>query len=806
MELDQNTIIFISVIFTALIASIITALYFIFKMREEGRLERSLNMVLFVVMLPGFVSEKEGEKKEAKNFIAIFEQFLTGLSEITDKGFFKDFIYGKPYLVFEIAVPANADNIFFYISAPRKFVDIVERQIHSFFPAAVYEKTHDYNVFVRGGYSAGSYVSLNKHYLMPIHTYQRLEVDPLNAITNSLSKLSAHGEGGSVQFLFAPARGWQMLGNEVVKQMQKGLNFGKALEKARGGFLEIFRLEKKDKEPRPLTPMQEEEIKSISEKIQKIGFAVNVRLAASATTKARAEEILSQLEKSFSQFATPNLNSFKINRLAEKKLEKSLFQFSFRLFDVRQKMILNTEELASLFHFPTPYLETPKIKYLTSKKAPPPVNLPQEGVTLGVNNYRGIETVVKMTRDDRRRHLYIIGQTGTGKSYLMQNIMRQDMENGDGCCYIDPHGEAIDFLLGTVPKNRADDVIVFDPSDLERPLAINFLEYDPAFPEQKTFIVNELLNILDRMYDLKATGGPMFEQYLRNTLMLLMEYPEKGFTLMEVPKVLADAEFRRSLLVNCQNIIVKEFWEKEAEKAGGEAALANMVPYITSKFNVFIANDYMRPIIGQSKSSLNFADIMNNKKILVVNLSKGKVGDLNSQLLGAIIVGKLTQAALARVNIPQEQRNDFYLYIDEFQNYTTPSISTILSEARKYRLCLGIAHQFIGQLPEDISKAVFGNIGSMALFRVGPEDADFLVKFLEPVFSSYDLVNLDNRNALMKLLINGAVSQPFNLMTVKGPDSDPEIFSIVKDLSRLKFGRDRAIIEEEIKERYRQAF
>lgn len=810
-QIDPKILIFLGVLFIALIVSVIVALFFISKIKDEGRLERSLNMVLFLVTLPKFKSEKEGEKKEEKNIISISEQFLTGLSEITEKGFLRNFIYGQPYLAFEMAVPANTDEILFYIAVPRKFADILERQIHSFFPDAVYERVKDYNPFVLGGYSVASYISSNKHYAMPIKTYQKMEIDPLNALTNSMSKLQGRGEGGAVQILIAPARNWQSFSSKVIKQMQKGLDFSKALKKAHGGLVELifgwFKNEE-NKEPKPLTPIQEEEIKAISEKAQKVGFAININLIASAATKGRAEEVLSQIEKSFAQFSSPNLNSFKINRFNEKSVERAIYNFSFRIFHMHGKMILNTEELASVFHFPTPYLETPKIKYLTFKKAPPPIAMPEEGIILGLNNYRNIETMIRMTRDDRRRHMYIIGQTGTGKSFLMQNMMRQDMEAGEGCCYIDPHGEAIDFILGVVPKNRADDVVVFDPSDLERPLALNFLEYDPAHPELKTFIANELLGILDRLYDLKTTGGPMFERYLRNTLSLLMDFPEKGFTIMEIPKVLADEEFRNALLANCKDVFVKDFWEKEAMKAGGDSALANMVPYITTKFGVFINNDYMRPIIGQSKSTLNFSEIMNGKKILVVNLSKGKLGDLNSQLLGALIVGKLTQAALERANLPPEQREDFYLYIDEFQNYTTPSISTILSEARKYKLCLNLAHQFIGQLPEDISKAVFGNVGSMALFRVGPEDAKFLVEFLKPVFSEYDLINLDSRNALIRLLVNGMVTQPFNLTTEMKDmlKPDVEIALAIKQLSRLKFGRDKAIIEEEIKTRYQQTF
>ena len=295
----------------------------------------------------------------------------------------------------------------------------------------------------------------------------------------------------------------------------------------------------------------------------------------------------------------------------------------------------------------------------------------------------------------------------------------------------------------------------------------------------------------------------MFEQYTRNALLLLMDDPNEGATLMEVPKVMADAVFRKRLIGKCRNIVVRDFWEKEAEKAGGEAALANMVPYITSKFNVFIANDFMRPIIGQSKSSINFRDIIDNKKILLVNLSKGRLGDINSHLLGLIIVGKLTMAAFGRIDMPEELRKDFYLYIDEFQNFTTESISTILSEARKYRLCLTMAHQFIKQLPEKIRDAVFGNVGSMIAYRIGPEDADFMVKQFAPIFDQNDLLNIDNFNAYAKLLIGNMTSKPFNLSVPRPPSGNEEMISSAKELSRLKFGRPRAEVEEEIARRYK---
>ncbi|OGI21363.1 MAG: hypothetical protein A2808_01360 [Candidatus Moranbacteria bacterium RIFCSPHIGHO2_01_FULL_55_24] len=420
---------------------------------------------------------------------------------------------------------------------------------------------------------------------------------------------------------------------------------------------------------------------------------------------------------------------------------------------------------------------------------------------LGFNDYRGTETEIRITDADRRRHMYVVGQTGVGKSNFLQEMAKKDARAGKGFCFIDPHGDAIEDILASIPKERAEDVIVFDPADTGKPLGMNMLEYDPAHPEQKTFVINEMIGIFDQLYDMKATGGPMFEQYMRNAMLLVMEHPESGSTLMEIPKVLADENFRRMKLSHCENPIVRDFWQKEAEKAGGEAALANMVPYITSKLTAFISNDLMRPIIAQQKSAFNFRDVMDQKKILLVNLSKGRLGEINARLLGMIIVGKILMAALSRVDMPEEERSDFYLYLDEFQNVTTTSIAQILSEARKYRLVLVLAHQFIGQLKEEISKAVFGNVGSLISFRVGPDDAEFLEKQFAPVFSAQDLVNVDNYRCFVRLLLNNELTKPFNMKTYPPSNGNQEVANALKELSRLRYGRDASIVKSEILER-----
>ncbi|OGM98793.1 MAG: hypothetical protein A2817_00205 [Candidatus Yanofskybacteria bacterium RIFCSPHIGHO2_01_FULL_39_8b] len=431
--------------------------------------------------------------------------------------------------------------------------------------------------------------------------------------------------------------------------------------------------------------------------------------------------------------------------------------------------------------------------------------MPGDGIVLGKNIYRGEERIVRMTDGDRQRHLYIIGQTGTGKSTLMKAMIRQDIENGKGLCLIDPHGEFAEFAASVIPKNRIDDVIYFDPGDIDRPMGLNMMEIDPKHPEQKTRVIDELFGIFDKLYDLKQTGGPMFEKYFKNSALLLLDdYEHEIPTLADISRVLVNNAFRADKLSRETNPLVKEFWELEAQKAGGEASLANMAPYISSKVTAFVFNEFLRPIINQKKSAFNFRDVMDNQKILIINLSKGRIGDLNANLLGMVIVGKLLMAALSRVDLPESGRKDFYLYIDEFQNFTTDSIGIILSEARKYRLDLIVAHQFIKQLKENIRDAVFGNVGSIVSFRIGPDDAEFMKNKFEPIFIPQDLINIDNLNAYVSLLINGQTTRPFNIKLetdkVFGAGS-LEITNSIKEISRLKYSQPRDEVEKEIQER-----
>lgn len=780
------------------------------KMRNSGQLTRSLNMAILRVSVSKKQEQREkNTSEERKQNISVMEQLFSNLSNIREPMLTR-LLYGPFYMSFEISTPTDSNEIFFYVGTPKKFISIVEKQIHSFYPDANIERINDYNIFVPNGGSAGSYMTLKKDFVFPIKTYQNLEADPLSSLTSALSKIPL-GEGAAFQLVMRSTGNiWQEKSKSVIKMMQKGKGFdgnvgnNSAFIKSLNWMLEtLISSGKKKEEDKPvtLTPIQEEVIKSIESKAGKIGFEVNIRLVTSAPTKEKAENLLKELENSFTQFNLPHGNGFRIIEAFLGKsrfLNRTVYNFIFRNFENSRKIILNTEELSSIFHFPTAATETPQIKWQKSKQSPPPSVMVDDGLVLGSSVYRGDDRIVKIGKEDRRRHMYIVGQTGTGKSGFLGEMIKQDIKNGEGLCVIDPHGDLIEEALEAIPKERAEDVILFDPSNMDRPIGLNLLEYDPRYPEQKTFVINEMIKVFDKLYDLSKTGGPMFEQYMRNAMLLIMDDPESGSTLIEISKVMADAEFRKYKLSKCRNVMVKDFWQKEAEKAGGEAALANMVPYITSKLTQFISNDTMRPIIGQQSSSINFREIMDNRKILLVNLSKGKIGETNAYLLGLVLVGKILISSLSRTDIPQEDRKDFYLYIDEFQNFTTDSISTILSEARKYRLCLTLAHQFLGQLPENIQKSVFGNVGTICSFRVGPEDAEFLAKQFAPVFGEQDLINIDNYNLYLKLMINGVMSEGFNIKTYPPQRGDKELAQNIKELSMLKYGRDREVVEREI--------
>lgn len=787
--------IFLPAIFVIIVIGI--AFFLILRRLRRERLTQALNLKLLSVRLPQLAAAKtESQQKDFKdeiNFSAQLFGILTGL---------------KSPFCFEAAVHHIGEEIHFYIAVPANSIDFVSRQIEGLWKDARVAPTDDYNIFNPAGINQGVYIKQKLPYALPVRTYIEANVDTFAPILSGFSKLNEVGEGAGIQILAKPApKSAKKSIFKIIAGLKKGGKFEDIFKGLVFEWKDVWEaLAPKDESKKEKEKFIDDEmIKAIEAKAAKPLLAVNLRILVSAPSQYQADAILESVSGGYSQFHAPRRQELKI--IKPRDIKKLAYQFSFREFDDNQAMILNIEELASMFHFPSSTTDIPRVKWLKSKESQPPTTLSKTGTLIGASSFRNEKKKVYITEDDRRRHIYIIGQTGTGKSTLLTNMVIDDINQGKGVSIIDPHGDLVEKILARIPKNRVDDVIVFNPGDIQRPLGMNMLEYDFNRPEQKTFIANEMLGIFQKLYPESGEAlGPVFQQYMRNSVLLLMEDAiNEPATLVEVPRVFTDSEFRNRKLGRIKNPVVIDFWEKEASQVKGEASLSNMGPYITSKFNPFLANDYVRPIIGQANSAFNFRQIMDEGKILLVNLSKGKIGDINANLLGMIITGKILMAALSRVDISrEEQRRDFNLYIDEFQNFTTDSIATILSEARKYRLNLAIAHQFIAQLTEKIRDSVFGNVGSIIAFRVGAQDAEFLVKQFEPVFSENDLINIDNFNAYVKILINGATSKPFNIKTLPPEGGDEKLAEKIKELSRFKYGRNQQEVEEEILLRLRK--
>lgn len=794
----------------------------------KNKVSQSFARKVILVTVPKQTEEKNDAAplslQQIQERIGATEAFFSTIAGLKSEKGFKAWLLGHRD-VFALEIVALEGKINFYIAVPAHLQGYIEEQINAQFTHAFIEEVPDYNLFSPKGFIKGSMLKFTRPDFLPIKTYKKMESDPLNAITNALSKINEK-DGAAIQFIIKSARpSWRQLGVKIASKMHQGKRFEDAWKEVKGGpgkwFKDFFTAVKTkppvDQQKQPeqyrLTPQEEEMVKGIEEKCSKAGVDTNLRIVVSSENQARLDEYLNNLASAFSQYNIYQYgNSFET---CGRPLKRLINDFIYRNYDEGRSFILNTEALASVYHLPIPRVnDAPNIRWLEARKAPPPANMPREGLLMGYNVYRGKQTEVRIKRDMRRRHMYTIGMTGTGKSWFIEGMIMQDIVNGEGCCYIDPHGDAIEHILQRIPKERAEDVVILDPGDVSRPIGLNLLEFHSQ--EEKTFAINELMAIFDKLYDLKATGGPMFEQYFKNAAALIMGDPESGSTLLEISRVLADEDFRRYKLSKCKDQLVKDFWEKEAQKAGGEASLANMVPYITSKMSPFISNDFIRPIISQQESTIDFSDIMNSKKILLVKLAKGKIGQINSNLLGMLVIGKLLMAALARGDMAEEERKDFYLYVDEFQNYLTDSMEIILSEARKYRLCLSIVHQYIGQLVKNndtkFKDAIFGNVGTKCAFRIGVDDAEAMTKEFSGVFNENDFLNAPSFNCYVKLLIDNANPSGFNMKTIPlwelpgVPKENSELAEAIKKLSKLKYGKDPEIIDMEVKERQMKTF
>ena len=764
-------LILISVVF-----GIFQFIAFLFRRNAEKKTKYKLTFLH--VKLP---AQNEVEIKAA-------EQLFSGLMGI-ESNFVSRWFSGQQRISFEII--STKDGIGFYVVSPDELLNVVEKLINGAYPTAEIDIIDPKEIWDRGSYTEAVSLRLAGPAHYPITIYEKLGSDGLAAMTSTMSKMGPE-DVLAIQFIVKPAGNtWRNVGERFISNVKGAASNPEKSAKVDQSFLE-----------------------GVEKKVAKAGFDVAIRIVGISNTKLIAESNVRNIASSFEQFTDVKYNRFKKIQFLRKKsiIDDFIYRrihvtdITIPFFDInlyRNTSILNIEELATVFHFPNKNVQTPNILWLISRKSPPPTNLPKDGLYLGKSLYRGSEQKVFLQEEDRRRHMYIIGQTGTGKSVFLFSLALQDIKAGRGVAIIDPHGADLNMLLEKIPEERMDDVVLFDASDIERPLGINILEWHNE--EQQNMIINAFIALLYKLYDPNRQGimGPMLERTIRNVMLTAMT--DREATMIDVLRLLTDQEYYKKFLPNLKDPLVKRYWTDEVANTS-DFHKSEKMGYFTSKFDRFVTERAMRNIIGQPKSAIDIPKIMAEKKILLVDLSKGKIGEENSQFLGLLLVPKILGAALARSQyLGNTDFPDFYLYVDEFQNFATPDFATILSEARKYKLNLLVANQFIGQLTDDIRDAVFGNVGTLTSFRIGTDDAEYFEKQFEPIFNANDLINNPVGNCYLRLLIGGHPSVPFSMKVdwdqISSEKKDPEIAKKIKEMSRQKYGTPVAEVEAYIEER-----
>jgi len=756
---------------TALIMLIIATvalgvlLYLFFQWwKHRNKEEYSLKFIHLLVALP-----KDNEIK-----IDAAEQMFAGLHALKQDGFFA-FLKAEELLSIELV--ALHEDIRFYITCPEHLRDFIEKQVNGAYPGAEIRLVDEPNVFSEGGKVAFAQLKLKEAEYFPIKTYKDLPTDPLSLATSALSKMQ-EGEGAIVQFLIQPeGEGWQKKGKTYLASTKK-----------------------QEADPQKASYSHDpKSLDSIDTKASKPGFRVAIRIVVSSTNQLSAESHLTNIMGSFAQFTSPHNNIDK-QWLWMKQLFMVDFIYRYMPLFGWGTSIFNTEELATMVHFPNKTVETHHIHWLKAKSAPAPASIPSQGLFIGKSIYRGTEKPIYVSEKDRQRHMYIVGKTGTGKSEFLKDMILQDIRAGKGMAVIDPHGELVEDLLLMMPPDRAEDVIYFNPSYTERPMGLNMMEADTE--EQMHFVAGSIIGLMYKLYDPHKTGiiGPRFEHAIRNAMLTIMAEP--GSTFIELVRVLTDTKFLQDLLPKVKDPVVRRYWTDQIAQTS-DFHKSEVLDYIVSKFGRFITNKTMRNIIGQSKSAFNLREVMDTGKILLVNLSKGALGEEDAKFLGLIMVPKILAAAMSRVDVPMEQRRDFYLYVDEFQNFATQDFATILSEARKYKLNLIVANQFVAQIEEDVKNAVFGNVGTLITFRVGVPDANFLQHEFAPVFAEGDLTNIERFHVYIKTIVGNEPVPAFSMDLTRDVEKErammnPKVADMIKELSLLKYGKPRDVIEAEM--------
>lgn len=811
---------------------------FLWLLRNIYQNWQSKRLVYMKITLPREDSQKDKEKVTEKDFrekISIMAQFFRNLHETRELNLWNSIkVRFLQHNIFSFEIVAHNKMVDFYVVSPAYYQGIIEKQITSYYQDAdiqLEEKPYEHSL--KGSKIKGFYACEENPYWFPIKTYKVIENDPLNDLTNIFSKLE-NDETAVIQMVIRPRSDkWTKKATKFGDQYYKGKMdqsaafgskipiLGPILNVFKGIFLGFDKMEIDkgqgggDGYVRMLQS-KEENAKRMGEKAGQSGFDTVIRLLASSSTESKAEDLSNNMIVSLNMFKDTYSNWFEASRLFFiDSINDWLFlrNFKRRLLDTRilflgeKQSLMVEDELASVFHFPCSiYNKTPVIRWMDYKVLPAPIDSPTEGILLGYNVYRGKKKEIYFQRKDRSRHHYIIGKSGSGKSALLSYMARQDIKNGEGVAVIDPHGDLIEDILNYIPKERAKDVVIFDPSSTDRPMGLNILE--ATNPAEMDMVSSQATEIFIKLFG-DEIFGPRIQHYFRNACLTLAEDQEEGATLIDVPRIFTDDAFLKYKVKKVNNPVVKSFWQNEYANTG-ERERQEMIPYFSAKFGPFITNSIMRNTIGQTKSAFNFRKVMDEGKILLVNLSKGKIGDLNTQLLGLIIVSKLQMAAMSRADMEEEERKDFFLYVDEFQNFATDSFCSILSEARKYRLNLVMAHQYIsqlvvtkfGQTSTQIRDAVFGNVGTLCSFKVGAEDAEYLTKEYAPLLSEQDIIGISNYKMYIKLNINNTTSRPFSLNTIwDTTDKNPKVAKIVKEYSSLKYGRKKDFVEQEISAR-----
>lgn len=775
--------------------------YLIWQNRRREQWINQTEHIMLLVEVP-----KDNEKKElsAEQMFASLHGILRPKSELMREGAIQE------HISFEIASIGN--SIQFYIWTPRHLKDFVEGQIYAQYPSVrIREGVEDYARTDLGNRNAyTTQLDLTKNESLPIRTFQSFEVDPLAGITAVLAKLEEVGEEMWIQILARPIDdSWQDNGSKLVDDIKNGKKVNMQSEIINhlislpiyiisNFVMALFSPPEAGKDEKKgeakLSTSQSAMVKAIEEKNTKLGYDVNVRITYLGETPALAKQRIQAIVGAFKQFNTTNLNGFNAAPAIEGR--EGLSEYRARLF-TSGGYTLNIEELASVYHLPHKSVETPSMAWTTVKTSEPPANLPMEGHVengdmslFGLTNYRGVSHKFGIKRGDRGRHIYIIGQTGTGKSKLLNLLTLSDIYHNQGFAIIDPHGDFATDMLQYIPEHRLKDVIYFNPTDRDNPIAFNPLEVTDDI--MKNNISSEMIGVLKRMFE---SWGPRLEYILRYTLLALLDYPDS--TLLGITRMLTEKEFRKKVIKEIKDPVVKAFWVTEFASWNDKFASEAVAP-VLNKVGAFTANPLIRNIIGQPKSGLDLRKIMDEGKILIVNLSHGQIGEDNAAILGAMMVTKIQLAAMGRANVALDQRRPFYLYVDEFQNFATDSFAVILSEARKYGLNLTVANQYVSQMPETVRDAVFGNVGTMLSYRVGAEDGKVLEKYFAPSFESPDLIKLHNRHLVISMSIDGEKAIPFSATSLTMPAPESDLTPQIIELSRQNYASRRDEVEDAI--------